>query len=72
MNNIEQKIIRVEATCSKTLDQNVDETLLEMNKKGFRLTSMNTITAKNGGNPDIHGMSYGTNEKKELIFEKVK
>lgn len=72
MSNIEQQIIRVEPTCSKTLDQRVDETLLEMNEKGFRLTSINTVHAKSGGNPDIHGMSYGTNEKKELIFEKVK
>lgn len=71
MINVEQRIIRVEQTCCKTIDQQIDEILSEMNKKGFRLTIINTIQASRFGNQDAHGMSYDSNEKRELIFERV-
>jgi hypothetical protein len=67
---MEQKIIIVESSCTIPLNKAVDEKLSEMNSKGFRLISISTIPAKSGGEPDAHGNSYGTNEQKEMIFEK--
>lgn len=67
---MEQKIIKVEATCSTPLREAVDKKISEMNANGFRLVGMTTIPAVKGDKPDQHGMSYGFNEAKEMIFEK--
>lgn len=71
MKKIEQKIIKVSATCDCPLERAVDEMLLKMNKQNYRLISMSTIPFKDGGEPDIHGMTYSENEQRVMIFEKV-
>lgn len=67
---MEQKIVKVEATCSTPLHEAVEKKLSEMNANGFRLVSTTVIPAVKGEKPDCHGMSYNFNEAREMIFEK--
>lgn len=68
---MEQKIIRVEATCSTPIEEKVDQTIKEMNKSGFRLIDMCHIPANERIGKDPYGHWFGDPAKRELLFEKL-